>query len=37
MDADRIMVLQAGRMVEEGSPQVLKAKLDGAFAGMLEC
>ena len=31
LDADKIMVLEAGRLVEFGSPQELMAKSGGAF------
>ena len=36
MSSDRILVLDAGRLVEQGSPAELRAKKGGAFASMVE-
>ena len=36
IDMDRILVLGAGRVLEEGSPQQLSAQAGGAFAAMVK-
>ena len=36
MDADRVLVLDAGRVVEYDSPRVLLAKEGGAFKTMVD-
>ena len=36
IDMDRILVLGAGRVLEEGSPQQLSSQAGGAFAAMVK-
>lgn len=36
LSSDKIIVLDAGKLVEQGSPAELRAKKDGAFASMVE-
>lgn len=35
MDYDRIIVMEKGKIIEEGSPQELKQKPDGIFATLI--
>lgn len=36
MEADRIVVIQSGRIVEQGAPDDLLAQDDGAFRSLFE-